>query len=386
MMYGLSGHSESLYIKCLFRTISFEDVRYELRVRKLNPSEFSYHVMCLTLQLHLLQEVECSDGIVGKLKCELDGLKKKGIGFYCSIAGCEFTSKNYKHLMKHLKTLHITSNQRIVCQLHGCSREVTNVKMLDLHHKSNHNPRISSVGMRQNQLIDQVTVLKCMSTSCGHQTMKSLKELKIHIVHSHAEKKEEVECIFKGCSFYTRKSGTLTSHWSNKHKLQLVQDLKENIFDGDSRDNHLVEESCSVEINAPSENIELPVTNEVYEEDLSTVDDDSACAVNVESDELFIKSLAITFNTWSNVKNIAHSTVNDVVVEIFKSYKHGVEVTQKRVKKILLEGGIDAAYVEKLINDMDEDPFSYARTELEQESKRNSYLKKTFENVQPVTI
>ena len=78
--------------------------------------------------------------------------------------------------------------------------------------------------------------------------------------------------------------------------------------------------------------------------------------------------------------------MNDVVVEIFKSYKHGVEVTQKRVKKILLEGRIDAAYVEKIINDMDEDPFSYARTELEQESKRNNYLKKTFENVQPVTI
>ena len=59
-----------------------------------------------------------------------------------------------------------------------------------------------------------------------------------------------------------------------------------------------------------------------------------------ENCKLFVRALAITFNSWMNVKVIAWSTVNSIVTEVFESYRKGVEFTKSKIRRKLLESGI----------------------------------------------
>ena len=106
-----------------------------------------------------------------------------------------------------------------------------------------------------------------------------------------------------------------------------------------------------------------------------------------ESQEVFTRALSMTFNNWMNVKNIAYSTVNSIVSEVFNSYEHGVEVTKERVKDLLVKDGWDVHKVEEFLTKLNlEDPFRKARKELEMEKKRLDYIKTNFEYAKPVTI
>ena len=219
-MEGLSGVEESLYIQCLFKTISFYNVREELKKRKMYNGQESYYVMALKLRLALLSEASCSKQVRDELSAEIAGLVVKVLpGFYCSVNGCKFTTKDYYNkLIKHIKTHHGSGSLKLICQLNGCSRELSSLKMLQMHLKSGHRTRKSTVAIRQNQLAEQMLQLKCPSVSCGHQLFKTLTDLKRHLVRGHTEeRKEEVKCLFAGCEFVSNKTGTVKSHFTRKH-------------------------------------------------------------------------------------------------------------------------------------------------------------------------
>ena len=99
--------------------------------------------------------------------------------------------------------------------------------MLKSHVKSAHSKQLSSVGLRQSQLVEDITSLKCAESSCNHQTVSNIKSLKIHL-YSHTGKREETRCIF--CSYTTDATGSLSSHLSRKHKIQTVDMLNEGIL------------------------------------------------------------------------------------------------------------------------------------------------------------
>ena len=93
------------------------------------------------------------------------------------------------------------------------------------------------------------------------------------------------------------------------------------------------------------------------------------------------------FNSWMNVKNIAYSTVNSIVSEVFNSYEQGVQTTKERVRLILSGDGWDQVRIEDLLVKIDlGDPFQQAREELEKEDKRISYIQNEFEFAKPQTI
>ena len=122
MEKGPQGENETFYIKCLFKTISFEDLKNQLLKRGFEISSDTYYVMTMKLRLSILEEEQCYQDIQKELKAELAFSKKKPErGYICSLTGCHYSTNNYKNLLKHLKMLHGASNQLLVCQLNGCS-------------------------------------------------------------------------------------------------------------------------------------------------------------------------------------------------------------------------------------------------------------------------
>ena len=101
---------------------------------------------------------------------------------------------------------------------------------MEIHIKTAHRSRPSLVKLHQTQLVEQFQKLRCLSSSCNHQTKQSLKELKSHL-NEHFAKKETVACLFSGCKFEANTAGTLRSHFSRKHKIQEIDYLKPEVLE-----------------------------------------------------------------------------------------------------------------------------------------------------------
>ena len=61
-------------------------------------------------------------------------------------------------------------------------------------------------------------------------------------------------------------------------------------------------------------------------------------------------------------------------------------MTKKRVKKLLANEGIDVSEFDKLLEELDDDPFMRARVDIDSEAKRKKFILTSFENVKPVTV
>ena len=389
-MEGLSGAEESLYIKSLFKTISFHDVHEELKKRINYTGSDSYYTMTLKLRLDILSRASCNVKLQDELKSEMNGMQLKvPSGYTCSVSGCKYNTKNYNKLLNHIKMLHSSGDLRLVCQLKGCERELSSLKMLHMHLRSSHRTRKSTVVIKQTQLAEQMIKLKCQSVTCGHQIVKTLKDLKVHLVKDHTEKKEEVQCIFAGCDFSSNKSGTLRSHFTRKHPTHMINDLKNEVtVPSDESGGNLGAIDLDV-INDDSVNDEFypecdgnETTVEEPGEDDRELDDEECC-----NKEVFTRALAMQFNSWMNVKNIAYTTVNSIVSEVFNSYEQGVNTTKERIRLHLSKDSWDEVKIEDLLSKVDlNDPFKEARLELEKEDKRISYIESEFEFAKPKTV
>ena len=139
-MADLVAAHHSLYIKCLFITIRCQELRDELLMRNCSTGDDSFHVLTLRLRLSLLRENNCNVEVQREIGAELQLLKKNSDQRYaCSVPGCSFTCLNHKQLCGHLKILHGSStNLSIICQLNGCPRILSSVRMLNLHIKTVH--------------------------------------------------------------------------------------------------------------------------------------------------------------------------------------------------------------------------------------------------------
>ena len=88
-----------------------------------------------------------------------------------------------------------------------------------------------------------------------------------------------------------------------------------------------------------------------------------------------------------NVSNIAYSTINTVVTEIFNSYEKGVHFTVEKIKLKLMEEGVDQKNIDEILEKVNEsDPFKKAREELENERNRFRFIDNNFDHVKPITI
>ena len=367
--------SQQVYSQALFKTILPAELKFQLNKHGLSSASDSYHLMTLKLQLQILKVSKGPSQLIDNLDEDIQKQSRVRCNYKCCVQGCPFMTGNHWKYQLHFKSVHGRSSHSIMCQLHGCEREFVSVVTLRKHIEVQHWKHESSVAKRQNVLVEQLVQMKCLCNSCGRQTVSSLQDLKNHLL-SHFEKCEEVSCIFSGCMFSSDNRGSMRSHFSRKHKKQDVDALKKRIV-VDSQD---VQPSTAAEV-------ETFIEPNTSVEEMSFDEEECDEPDSKEIDEVFMKSLAISINTWMNISGVAYTTVNQIVKEIFNSYGKGAEVTKSRVKMLMQNEGLSQAIVNKILAAVEEDdPFKQAKEELESEYKRKKYIKGQFPNVQPVTI
>ena len=221
----MEGRDQEIYSKCLFRTISYGEIKAEMMTRNINfsPND-TYYILTLKLRREIVKDSEVFGSTIEKIDEEIrahEAIKHSvGSRYDCCLVGCKFSCRNHRKYLEHLQFLHHNSKSRLTCQYrHNCSRDFPSFETLNSHVKNVHVKKTGTVEIRQNQLVEQLTNLKCLEVSCGHQTASSIDLLKKHL-YTHTNRREEVQCIF--CLFRTNTSGSLKSHLSRKHKIQTV--------------------------------------------------------------------------------------------------------------------------------------------------------------------
>ena len=221
----MDGRDQEVYSKCLFRSISLAELKAELLLRNVNfsPSD-SYLILTLKLRRDILVKSDDQPDIVDLINQEivaLDETKPAGGSRYrCSVVGCTFRCPSHLKYMTHLQFVHYNSKSRLACQYrHSCSRDFPNFSMLKSHVLNCHTRAKTTVSVRQNMLVEELTRLECQEVSCGHQSAGSIQLLKKHL-YTHTNKSEKVKCIF--CAYETSTTGTLKSHFSKSHKVQTI--------------------------------------------------------------------------------------------------------------------------------------------------------------------
>ena len=286
----MDGKDQTLYNKLLFRKASYEETKTEMETRNIlfSPSD-THYILTLRLRKSILENANIQTDIIQTLEKELleyeRSKRKAGAKYNCCLVGCKFSCFIHGKYVSHLELVHHNSKARFTCQhRHSCTREFQTVQMLKSHIKGAHDKRTSSVQIAQNQLVEQLTKLKCCVQGCSHAIFSSIAKLKQHL-QTHTDRKEEVQCIF--CSFSSNTSGTLRSHMSRKHQIQTVALLDpkvvvartDEIIENES-DGGLVEELASTSSNLPTE---------IEEEAEEYYDDDT----EDDSEEVFLRAVAI---------------------------------------------------------------------------------------------
>ena len=99
------------------------------------------------------------------------------------------------------------------------------------------------------------------------------------------------------------------------------------------------------------------------------------------------KENCFQFNTWMNVSNVAYSTVNVIVQEVFGAYNKGVVFTKNKVESKLRELQVSEDKIEEILQVIaKDDPFQMARKELEKEKQRINFIKSSFPYVKSETV
>ena len=377
----MEGRDFELYNYCLFKKINLVDLKEALVAKNVffSPSD-TYAMLTLRLRKVILENFDIQHSVIESINKELEVVEKMkqraGSGYDCSVPGCSFCCIRHKKYVDHLDLVHHNTRSRLVCQYrHECSRDFPSVNMLRNHLKKDHEKKESSASMRQNQLVEEIVTFKCREKSCSNQLVSSIAALKKHML-THTDRKELVQCIF--CDYKTNTSGTFKSHWSLKHKMQNINALNPNLVENGEPDL-----AAETEDSLVMDDLEVEVEDLIDGEDeINEVDEEEEQI----HDEVFIKALAITINTWMNISGVAYTTVNEIVGELFGSYEKGKDYIKKKLRKKLMNDQLNGDKIEEILSVLDEDPFSAARKELELEKRRKKYILGNFPNVEPETV
>ena len=287
-MEDIVGYLEEVYSKCLFRTITYDDVKRKLHARNVNfsPSD-SYYILTLKLRRDILlegnRESETAKHITEEIGALTASRHSIGSRYKCSLTGCNFLCTKFDKYLRHLEFVHQNSSARLVCNFrHQCSRNFPTFNTLKSHYNSCHKNKKSCVSVRQNQLVEELIQLRCGKASCGHSTVCSLKKFKAHL-YSHTDKKEEVQCLF--CAYKSNTSGTLKSHFSRKHRVQTVETICSKFLQNTRNEGFDDTEDVEVE-----KEKELEISVDVAEGFSDEEDGGEEC----DEEEVFVKALAMT--------------------------------------------------------------------------------------------
>ena len=383
----MEGHTFNIYNKCLFRTISLVDLKLELTSHQVGFHQSdSYYILTLRLRREILLRLKMQPAVIEQLTNELniyDKSKFKECSTYkCCVPGCYFRSFHHRQYISHLERAHYNGYFTFVCNYkHSCSRTFGLLGSLKFHIKQEHSQVKSSVMLNQLRLLETLLDLRCPKNSCGNQKVTSLKMLKSHI-YSHLTAKESMSCPY--CSYATNITGTMKCHINRKHAIQTV-DIVSNVYLS-RNENEFVE--APSQLSSASE-VNLAISIDEPEESSNThelnvdIEDEECCL----SEDVFMRALANTFNTWMNISGVAYSTVNMIVKEVFNSYDRGMEFIREKILAKLRKTSVNLDEVENALSEMEKDNiFEKAKSELLSEFKRKNYILSNFPNVQPITV
>ena len=198
----MNAKDQEVYGKCLFMTISYHQMKSEMESRSINFSPCDlYYILTLKLRREILQKNDGSDTLIKQINVEIaatENTREASIGtkYKCCLAGCSFSCSNHYKYLAHFEFVHYNCKSRLTCQFrHNCSRDFPTFSMLQSHVKNIHKKRQSPIEIRQNQLVEQLTKLKCIEKSCGNQSVSNITQLKAHL-YTHTARKETVKCLF----------------------------------------------------------------------------------------------------------------------------------------------------------------------------------------------
>ena len=284
---NIEGADFDVYNKCVFRTINYFEVIKELEEKEIiySPGD-TYYILTLKLRRGILAKNDKNCAVAHKIEEEIAAFKasKHSVGsrYKCSLVGCPFSCTNHAKYLSHLEFVHYSSTSRLKCNFrHACSLDFPGVQQLKSHVNNCHKKRNSSVQIRQNQLVEELTTLRCMEASCGHATESSIKKLKKHL-SSHTDRFELVQCIF--CSYKTDRTGTLWSHMSRKHRFQTIDTLHPDVV----RSSREFPATDIPEVDEVEDTVEPSLD---FDEDEP---DDEVGEIEDDQEEVFLKALAIT--------------------------------------------------------------------------------------------
>ena len=93
--------------------------------------------------------------------------------------------------------------------------------------------------------------------------------------------------------------------------------------------------------------------NEYYEAIEDQNNEDSDVNSNEDGSEdfnVFLKAVAITYNDWMNLKNIPYSTCTLIIKEIFESYSERKLRTERNLRNILDNEGMESLKIKLEVN------------------------------------
>ena len=377
--------NETLYVKALYKTIFPEELKIQLDQVGLLLKHDSYLVKTLKLRLFILNASHGPAHLRESLEQEIQKESHAQHRYNCCVQGCLYVTVVHAKYLKHYNSAHKRSSQKFICKLDGCQREFISHCSARKHVEIQHHKQESSVARRQSVLVEQLISIKCASMSCGKQSVSSVKQLKVHLKF-HFGQLEKVSCIFANCNYASDNYASLKMHFSRKHRKQDADELKVAFVDITEGANSSHPPACIPDTTDEEEHEDI-----LYDEGENDADEGEDDAEEDEEspavDEVFMRSLAISMNTWMNISGISYSTVNQIVTEIFDSYGLGAEVTKSRVKVMMSSHGVSESIVHQVLDALaTDDPFKHARKMLESEFKRKRYILEQFPNVLPETV
>ena len=233
--------------------------------------------------IHIIREDPADEFLKNLKEVESNIISRQCFGYYCSMAGCIFTTDRHKKYINHLRRVHFI-NKNFLCNFKKkCKQLFRNLDTLVDHVQHIHQKNCNVDSVSNLPIVGSV---QCSLVSCGRKQFPSLKKLMVHY-HSKDHALERRICIFEGCQkvFHPLETnGRL--HFYRKHmqlnNLALKRDCL--IEPGDQIDHNL-------NLEPPHIDNEVDVSQDALFEDVSDQSDTEI--ENQQLDEIgFLKEFA----------------------------------------------------------------------------------------------
>ena len=374
----------------------------------------------LTELLKSSREMDTNYAELYSINTKLLNLKKvrKPAGYPCFLVGCLFRGRRHRHYVKHLETIHPSTNEFPCSYNHRCLRNFSSVDELKDHVKSLHyDQRGNEMQTESTENLLEMSC-KCIMVSCGEMVFQSIRNLATHMNTTH--KKEPRECIFLGCGAKFAPHSVSRNHFCIKHfkpkqtilkPVHILNQVPIGGYGSTADEQGIVLDSTAVgqdiDMLNESESQEEDFENDIENSDQSDPEDgdpprpmrfnpvEGGCSrgnqstetSDIEVENFFLMSYADFLNRLINYKFIPISSVHEIAAEFFNQSRRSAQARESVLRRSLSKiSNLDPELLEQIVKESSNDPFMNAQEELSTEFKRKQFMEENFKYVKPREI